>query len=230
MLYELRKYDVMPGKRPALLDRFATFTTSKWKDYGIRLVGFWTPEIGARSDQIIYILGWESFEERMRKFPAWQADPERAEKWAETERDGPLVRRVNNLMMEPTDFSPLDKGVPHGPDASGRSPYLFELREYDAMPGKRPALVHRFGSFTSGCFQEHSFRQVGYWTPVMGGHNHQLVYLLVWESYEERVRRFGEFLEDPQRQRVFADSEKDGPLVERTVNVMMRPTAFSPMK
>jgi len=29
MLYELRKYEVMPGKRPALLDRFGSFTVHK---------------------------------------------------------------------------------------------------------------------------------------------------------------------------------------------------------
>jgi len=98
------------------------------------------------------------------------------------------------------------------------------------MPGKLPALVHRFGSFTLGCFQRHGFRQVGYWTPFMGGHNHQLVYMLAWESYEERTRRFDEFRADPERQRVFAESEPDGPLVERTVNIMMEPTGFSPMK
>ena len=230
MLYELRKYEVMPGKRPALLDRFGGFTVHKWKDYGFRLVGFCTPDVGSFNNQVIYIWGWESLEERMKKWSAWQADPERARVWEESEKDGPLVRRVNNLLMQPTDFSPLDTGTPYGPDAAGRRPYFFELREYDAMPGKLPALVHRFGSFTHGRFKQHGFRQVGYWTPFMGGHNHQLVYMLAWESYEERTRCFDAFRVDPERQRVFAESERDGILVERTVNIMMEPTAFSPMK
>jgi hypothetical protein len=150
--------------------------------------------------------------------------------WEESEKDGPLVRRVNNLLMQPTAFSQLDNGTPYGPDAAGRSPYYFELREYDAMPGKLSALVNRFGSFTTNCFAKYGFRQVGFWTPFMGGHNHQLVYMLAWESYEERNRCFQEFRADPDRQRVFAESEKQGPLVERVTNVMMQPTAFSPMK
>lgn len=230
MLYELRKYEVMPGKRPALLDRFGSFTVHKWKDYGFRLVGFWTPDIGGMNNQVIYIWGWESFEERMKTFSAWRADPERAKKWAETERDGPLVRRVNNLLMEPTEFSHLDKGIAYGPDAAGRAPYFFELREYDAMPGKLSALVHRFGSFTINGFKRHGFRQVGYWLPRMGGHDHRLVYMLAWESYEERTRRFEEHRADPERQRVFAESERDGPLVEQVATTMMEPAAFSPMR
>lgn len=231
MFYELRNYDVAPGKQEALLDRFATFTTLKWKEYGIRLTGFWTPEIAEpQTNHVTYILAWESFEERMKKFPAWQADPERARKWEETEVEGPLARRVYNLFMEPTDFSQLDRGVPYGSDPSERSPYLFELREYDAMPGKRTALVNRFGNFTVDCFTRHGFRQVGYWLPVMGGHNHQLIYFLAWESYEERSRCFDAFRADPERQRAFAESEKDGVLVEHVNNSILRPAAFSPMK
>ena len=230
MLYELRKYDVMPGKLPALVDRFGSFTTKRWPDYGIRLVGFWTPEVGQNNNQVVYMFAWESFEERQTRFPAWQADPERAKVWEETERDGPLVRRVNNLLMQPTAYSQLDVGTPYGSDAAARAPYLFELREYEVMPGKLPSLVKRFGEFTIGCFQQLGYRQVGYWTPVMGGHNHQLIYMLAWESYDERRKCFGEFNANPERQKVWAETEKDGPLVERITNTLLRPTAFSPMK
>ena len=230
MLYELRKYDVAPGKRPALLDRFGSFTVHKWKDYGFRLIGFWTPDVGGLNNQVIYIWGWESFEERMEKFSAWRADPERARKWAETERDGALVRRVHNLLMEPTHFSPLDRGVSYPSDAAARAPYFFELREYTAAPGKLAALVKRFGEFTVGAFERHGFRQVGYWLPRMGGHDHQLIYMLAWESYEERTRRFAEHRADPERERVFAESEREGPLVEHVATTMMEPTAFSPMR
>lgn len=230
MLYELRKYDVMPGKLPALLNRFETFTTKKWPEYGIRLVGMWVPDIGANNHQLIYMFAWETAEERLTKFPAWQADPERARKWEESERDGPLVKRVNNALLQPTAFSQLDNGIPYGPPAEGRAPYLFELREYDAAVSKLPALVSRFGDFTKDCFKKHGYRQVGYWTTLFGPHNHLLTYLLAWESYEERTRCNAAFQADPEREHFFAGTTKDGPIVERVVNVMMRPTSFSPMK
>ena len=229
MLYELRKYDLLPGKQPELLNRFATFTTLKWKEFGIQLTGFWTTEMGV-SNQLVYILAWESFEERFTKFPAWQASPERAVKWEETERNGPLIRRVNNLMMEPTDFSPMDRGITYSEDAATRAPYMFELRQYDAMPNKRPDLIRRFGDFTLGCFEKHGFRQIGYWTPIMGGDNHQLIYMLAWKSYEERTACFASFREDKERQEVFEASEANGPLVEKVTNTIIRPTAFSPIR
>ena len=230
MLYELRRYDVVPGKLPALIDRFGSFTVPKWKDHGFRLVGFWTPLLGEKSNQLVYMCAWESFEERSKKNAMWQADPDRAKKWAETEKDGPLVKRVYNQLMEPTAYSQLDKGESYGPDASGRNPYLFELREYQATPGKIANITQRFGGFTCEAFKKQGFRQVGYWLNVMGGNNHQLIYMLAWESLDERVKRFDTFAKDPDRARVFGESEKNGPIVEQVTTTILRPTAFSPMK
>jgi hypothetical protein len=230
MLYELRRYDVAPTKLPALLDRFGSFTVHKWKEYGFRLIGFWTPAVGEKSNQLVYIWGWESMEERARKRAAWSADPEREKKWAETQKDGPLVNRVHNQLMEPTAYSQMDRGEAYGPDAASRKPYLFELREYQAMPQKIQNITDRFGNFTCDAFKKHGFRQVGYWKNVIGANDHQLIYMLAWESFEERLQKFDTFLKDPERIRVFAESEKNGPIVENVSNALLRPTAFSPMK
>jgi hypothetical protein len=230
MLYELRRYDVAPTRLPALLDRFGSFTVHKWKEYGFRLIGFWTPVVGEKSNQLVYIWGWESMEERAKKNAAWRADPERAKKWAETEKDGPLVNRVYNQLMQPTPYSQMDRGEAYGPDASTRKPYLFELREYQAMPQKIANITARFADFTCDAFKKHGFRQVGYWHNVMGANDHQLIYMLAWESFEERLEKFDTFGKDPERIRVFAESEKNGPIVQNVSNTLLRPTAFSPMK
>ena len=230
MLYELRRYDVAAGKLPALIDRFGSFTVPKWKQFGIRLIGFWTPMMGEKSNQVVYMWGWETYEERAKKLGPWRADPERITKWAETEKDGPLVNRVYNQLMEPTAYSQLDKGEAYGPDASTRSPYIFELREYQAMPQKITNITDRFGNFTCQAFKQHGFRQVGYWHNRIGGNDQQLIYMLAWESLNERVTKFDTFAKDPERARVFGESEKNGPIVEQVTVTILRPAAFSPMK
>jgi heme-degrading monooxygenase HmoA len=229
MLYELRRYDVAPTKLPALLDRFGSFTVHKWKEYGFRLIGFWTPIFGEKSNQLVYIWAWESMEERAKKNAAWRADPERAKKWAETEQNGPLVNRVHNQLMEPTAYSQMDRGQAL-PAAAGRKPYVFELREYQAMPQKIQNITDRFGNFTCEAFVKHGFRQVGYWRNIVGANDHQLIYMLAWESLDERIQKFDTFLKDPERVRVFAESEKNGPIVENVTTTVLRPTAFSPMQ
>jgi hypothetical protein len=64
----------------------------------------------------------------------------------------------------------------------------------------------------------------------MGGNDHQLIYVLAWEGVDERVARFDAFAKDPERARVFAESEKNGPIVQQVTSTILRPTAFSPMK
>ena len=46
-----------------LLERFGTFTVEKWKQHGFRLVGFRTPLLGEKSNQVVYIWAWESVED-----------------------------------------------------------------------------------------------------------------------------------------------------------------------
>jgi hypothetical protein len=98
------------------------------------------------------------------------------------------------------------------------------------MPGKIQNITDRFGNFTCDAFKKHGFRQVGYWHNRMGGNDHVLTYMLAWESLNERVEKFDTFAKDPERARVFAESEKNGPIVEQVTVTMLRPTAFSPMK
>jgi len=230
MLYELWHCDVAAGKRPALLERFESFTVRRWRELGIELLGCWTPVVAANHSQCLLLLRWHSFDERSRKLAAWQADAERAAVWARSESDGPLLERTHQQLLAATAYSPRETGPALLPDAAGRPPYLFELRSYQAMPGRQQQVVDRFGSFVSAAFGRHGFHQLGYWTSLAGGHDHQLHYLLAWPSLDEREARFDAFLKDPQRVRFFAEQEKDGPIVQQASNAILRPTAFSPLR
>jgi hypothetical protein len=230
MLYELRTYDVMPGRQPALLNRFGSFAVPKWPEYGIRLVGFWVPDMGVTNNQVTYMWAWQSFEERMEKLGTWQRSAERAEVWAESEKDGPLVKRISNTLLRPTPFSPMESSDFALPPIEGRKPYFFELRQYEAVPGRRRDLVRRFSDHTVQYFAKHGYRQVAYWSPLIGPSNQLLIYMLAWESYEERARCNDAFQNDPEKEVAFEASLANGPVLESASNTMFRPTAFSPLK
>jgi hypothetical protein len=106
MLYELRVYDVMPGKLPALNDRFAKITLRYFEKHGIKVVGFWTDVIG-RTNQLTYMLAFDDMAHREKVWSAFQADPDRLHEFEETERNGMLVARVTNTLMRPTAYSPM---------------------------------------------------------------------------------------------------------------------------
>ena len=107
MVYELRIYHALPGKLPALLDRFETWTLEIWKKYGIRQVGFWTTYVGENSNDLYYILEWNDLGERQDKWDAFQRDPDWIKVKAETEKDGPFTTHITNYFMRPTSFSKL---------------------------------------------------------------------------------------------------------------------------
>jgi hypothetical protein len=107
MLYELRTYSAMPGRLPDLHKRFSEITMGFFKKHGIPVVGFWTNEIGGPNDQLLYILAYESLADREKKWGAFLADQERLAKFAETERNGPLVRQLTAHILRPTAYSPM---------------------------------------------------------------------------------------------------------------------------
>ena len=106
MIYELRIYDVAPGKLPALNERFAKIAMGYFKKYGFKVVGFWTDEIGI-SNRLIYMLAFDDMAQREKAWKAFLADPDRLKEFAETEKDGPLVHRITNTIMIPTVYSPM---------------------------------------------------------------------------------------------------------------------------
>ena len=105
MIYELRVYHCVPGRMPNLLKRFDTITLKLWDKHGIKQAGFWTVAIGESSNDLYYLLAWESLADREKKWAAFQTDQEWIAKRAETEKDGPIVASVSNHILQPTSFS-----------------------------------------------------------------------------------------------------------------------------
>jgi hypothetical protein len=105
MIYEIRVYRCVPGRLPALLNRFQNITLKLWEKHGIRQAGFWTTLVGESNQDLTYMLAWESLAERDQKWGAFSTDPEWLSKRAETEKDGPIVQTLSNQLLTPTAFS-----------------------------------------------------------------------------------------------------------------------------
>lgn len=105
MLHELRIYHAMPGRVGDLNARFRNITLKLWEKHGIKHVAFWTVLIGGSNQDLYYILEWESLADRERKWNTFASDPEWLSARAETEKNGPLVASLENLILTPTDYS-----------------------------------------------------------------------------------------------------------------------------
>ncbi len=105
MLYELRVYTTLPGRLPQLLARFEEHTLRIWEKHGIRQAGFWTTLVGPDSNDLTYMLAWESLAEREARWNAFMNDPDWIKARSESEKDGPINARVASSFLKPTTFS-----------------------------------------------------------------------------------------------------------------------------
>lgn len=107
MVHELRIYRCLPGRLPALHDRFRNITLKLWEKHGIRQAGFWTVLIGENQYELYYLLEWASLAEREERWNAFASDPEWLEAKAGTEKDGQIVGKISNTILVPTDYSAI---------------------------------------------------------------------------------------------------------------------------
>ncbi len=107
MIYEYRVYEAAPGKLPELHDRFRNHTLKAFERNGFKNIGYWVAEVGDYSDRIIYLVAFDNMEQRERAWAAFRDDPVWLRAKAESEAEGPVVARVSNTLLTPTDYSPL---------------------------------------------------------------------------------------------------------------------------
>lgn len=107
MIYELRVYHAMPGKLPALVDRFRKTTVRIWEKYDIRPMGFWTVDIGESTNDLYYLLQWDDMSHRQRSTAGFQKDAEWITARDQSEAAGPLVASITRTILQPTDFSKM---------------------------------------------------------------------------------------------------------------------------
>ncbi len=107
---------------------------------------------------------------------------------------------------------------------------IYELRVYEVLPGRMPALLKRFEDHTLRIFERLGIRQAGFFTTVVGDSHLKLTYLLAWESLAERVAKWQAFVTDPEWIKVRDDSENDNPIIARISNQLLAPTSFSAVK
>jgi hypothetical protein len=108
---------------------------------------------------------------------------------------------------------------------------VFEIRTYTAADGKLDALHARFRDHTLALFKKHDMTNVGYFKPQDAPlKQNTLIYILAHPSREAAAKNWQAFHDDPEWQKVKADSETGGPLTTKIESVFADPTDYSPMQ
>lgn len=104
MTYELRTYTTADGRMGDLLSRFRDHTLSLFEKHGITSIGYWTTP--SDPDTLVYLIRHEG--SPRDNWAAFTADPAWVRAKAASVENGEIVAGVESVMLEPTDFSPLN--------------------------------------------------------------------------------------------------------------------------
>lgn len=228
-LYELRVYTAAPGKLDALHARFRDHTMKLFEKHGMTNLGYWVP-IENPDSKLYYVLSYPNEEARKKSWAAFLSDAEMRKAFAESEKDGRLVAKIEFMYFQPTDYSPDVKL------SKSDLPRTFELRTYTTTPGNLDALNARFRNHTVKLFEKHGMTNLWYWTLTKTSKNADvtLVYILAHKSADDAKKSFDAFRMDPDWVAARAESEKKagGSLTAKdgVKSVMMKPTDYSPLK
>jgi hypothetical protein len=105
--FEMRTYTAHDGKLDALNARFRNHTNRLFEKHGMTLVGFWVPEGDRSKDTLIYILAFPDKEARAKSFKAFGEDEEWKKARDESEKGGKIVKKIESVFLNPTDYSPM---------------------------------------------------------------------------------------------------------------------------
>ncbi|HPV73857.1 MAG TPA: NIPSNAP family protein [Gemmatimonadaceae bacterium] len=108
---------------------------------------------------------------------------------------------------------------------------VFEIRTYTTLPGRLDALQARFRDHTMQIFEKHGMTNVGYWVPQDSARkDNTLIYIISHASRAQADKNWEAFDKDPEWQKVAAESEKDGKIIDKIESVYATATDYSPIK
>jgi hypothetical protein len=231
-LYELRIYTAAPGKMAALDSRFRDHTIGLFQKHGMTPIAFFhvytTPGQPA-DDRLFYIMGYKDRAARDAAWSAFANDPVWKQVYADSQKDGSLTSKIENIFLNAADYSPKLNLTPSA------TPRHFELRTYTANPGKLENIHDRFRNHTIGIFSRLGMTNVLYWRPVADqpAQVDKMVYLMAYPTAAARTTMWQAFTADPEWVKVRTESEAAGPLLKSpggVVSVQLTPTDYSPVR
>lgn len=104
-LFDLRIYHAVPGKVPALVERFGD-ATGLFAKHHLEVVGYWVADDPAGKDTFVYLVAHRNRDEAKKNWDAFHADPA-FQKYRDAEKAEKLIERDEHVYMRPTDYSEM---------------------------------------------------------------------------------------------------------------------------
>jgi hypothetical protein len=99
MVYELRIYYMHPGKMQAIHDRFSNATLQIFAKHELKVIEFWE-DMDPAQNRLFYVMEHTDMDARNKNFEKFYKDPEWLQVKQESEKDGPIVERIEVIYLK----------------------------------------------------------------------------------------------------------------------------------
>jgi NIPSNAP len=107
-VFQLEIYHAVPGKVPALEERFRSASQLQAK-HNLDVIGYWVPTDNtdpAFANTFVYLVAHANQEDAKKNWDAFHSDPAFQE-YVKSERTEKLIEGVDSTFMRPTDYSKM---------------------------------------------------------------------------------------------------------------------------
>ncbi|MWB78187.1 hypothetical protein GLS40_09140 [Pseudooceanicola sp. 216_PA32_1] len=235
MYYEFRFYAVAPGRLPdemALVRSVAVdgapdgAAHSLWDRYGVpRPVGSWITLTGRNRPGFLYVVPWDSLDQRDAHLPRFWTDPLWSARRAELTGGHTLVNDIETTIYTALpEWAALRDPAPAAP-----VPGVHELRVYDLDTGTQPEAQRVLGAVDLPAAMSLGARVLGLFGMVLGADRPRLACLLAWPDIRTQMQA-AEALDrhpDVVAQRAAEIAARGGVIYDRMDQYLLQPMAWN---
>ena len=223
--YELRIYDVTPGKLAGVQERFRETVDPVRRKHGIECLGYWSAAV-KDGEKFLYLIAASSAEKLQQQEKEFGADVEfQAGYAASNKKHGKTVENITVLPLSVDSRTKFDF-------TANKVPRTFELRLYSVPPDKLSAFRTRWQNSAVPIYERHGLHSIGWWIAAKkdADGNHTFVCLLSGKNSEAIQKSIGEFHQDKEWLRVESETEQNGKLRSGVTAYRLTPIDFSALK
>lgn len=179
--YELRLYQMVPGRMPAFHDLMQGAALPLFARHGIgRPLGIWEGQTGPLSPLYAYIIRWRSLDARMAAWKSFYADPDWGSAVAQSYKGRPRVERSHIFILRPSAI--WDRFSDEAPLGNTHVLSLHDTLNND------PNLVHQALAETDLPFlKAQGGKVMGVFSTWFGTRMNQAITLTAWDSADSWI-------------------------------------------
>ena len=180
MIYDMRIYDIAPGRVQDYMKNVREVAIPIREDHGVKLGGWYYSEVGP-INQVVHIWAYEDMKHLVEGAEAVRNDPRWKNEYMVRNRG--LVQAQRDQLVYQPDFAPAFYETTDSPE-----PRIYDMRVYDIKPGRVPEYMSAVQEVGLPVREELGVKLAGWFYSEIGPLN-QVVHIWAYRDFEDMQKK-----------------------------------------